>query len=76
MKNGASKHKFDLEAHNARKAAKQKPKKGDAERKKVLCPCGCNKMIDAALYKLGALYALKSQVAAALETMATPRAPT
>jgi hypothetical protein len=54
MKNGASKHKFDLEAHNARKASKQKPKKGDAERKKVLCPCGCNKMIDAALYKTGA----------------------
>ena len=66
-KNGAAKHKFDLEAHNARKAEKDKVPapalraefqvEADAHcwsctlqkappAPKIMCECGCGKMVD------------------------------
>ena len=53
-KTGASKHKFDAEAHAQRQAAKGKGK--DKGVQKVICPCGCGKMIPAELYKTGSAW--------------------
>ena len=46
-KTGAAAHKFDADAHAARKAGK------DNKAEKVICPCGCGKMVAKALYKTG-----------------------
>ena len=62
-KNGASKHKFDLEAHNMRKGLSKEGKKVE-KAQKVLCACGCGKMISPDLFKTGgAWHAERNSVA-------------